>query len=153
MNQNQIFINMVIEHEIEQSDEVPYSGLTNEGTTCYLNSLIQTLFFTRSFRNAIYSIPSDGRHDIPFSLQRIFYNLEKNSPKVRTIELLKAFGWSLEDRNEQKDINEFNMALREQIKEHMEDTYTQLFEGAITNVVKCENVPFMSERDDVFMSL
>ena len=45
------------------------------------------------------------------------------------------------------------MALREQIKEHMDDTYTELFEGQITNVVKCENVPFQSERDDVFMSL
>ena len=33
-----------------------YRGLFNEGTTCYLNSVMQSLFFIRTFRNAIYDV-------------------------------------------------------------------------------------------------
>jgi len=62
-------------------------GLINEGTTCYMNSLLQTFFTIGSLRRAIYNIPSrrssfDKKLDssgeeakIPISLQRIFYNL------------------------------------------------------------------------------
>ena len=32
-----------------------YRGLINEGSTCYLNSLLQTLFMTPEFRRNIYS--------------------------------------------------------------------------------------------------
>jgi hypothetical protein len=45
------------EYETEETKQ-SYKGLVNEGTTCYLNSLIQTLFFTRAFRNAIYQMPT-----------------------------------------------------------------------------------------------
>lgn len=31
-----------------------YVGLVNQAMTCYLNSLIQTLYMTPEFRNAIY---------------------------------------------------------------------------------------------------
>ena len=33
---------------------VRYVGLVNQAMTCYLNSLIQSLFMTPEFRNAIY---------------------------------------------------------------------------------------------------
>lgn len=32
-----------------------FQGLVNEGATCYLNSLLQTLFMTHEFRENIYS--------------------------------------------------------------------------------------------------
>ena len=32
-----------------------YQGLVNEGATCYLNSLLQTLFMTHEFRENIYA--------------------------------------------------------------------------------------------------
>lgn len=35
-----------------------YKGMMNEGTTCYLNSVIQSLFFIRPFRNAVYKMPT-----------------------------------------------------------------------------------------------
>ena len=31
-----------------------YVGLVNQAMTCYLNSLLQTLYMTPEFRNAIY---------------------------------------------------------------------------------------------------
>lgn len=71
-----------------------YQGLVNEGTTCYLNSLLQTLFFLGVFRNAVYQMSPDN--DVVNCLQRIFYNLETTKEPVRTSELLVAFGWGTE---------------------------------------------------------
>lgn len=39
-----------------------FVGLVNEGTTCYLNSLLQTLYTISDFRNAVYQMPT---HDDP----------------------------------------------------------------------------------------
>ena len=47
-----------IEHFLNEEQEVIFKGLKNEGNTCYLNSLIQTLFFMKAFRYAIYNIPT-----------------------------------------------------------------------------------------------
>lgn len=114
--------------------ELNYMGLTNEGSTCYLNSLIQTLFFIRSFRNAMYQVDTEAYSDgsimrddkklIPFCLQRIFHNLQHFDTsaarpdalldkwmEVRTLEMLNAFGWNERERTTQKDVNEFSDTL------------------------------------------
>ena len=53
-------ISIVVEHlpNFEPGDRQAFKGLVNEGTTCYMNSLIQSQFFIRSFRNAIYKMPT-----------------------------------------------------------------------------------------------
>lgn len=109
----QIDINHRVEEEEEEEEnqEVPLlKGLKNEGTTCYLNSVIQALFFIRPFRNAVYRMPTIAieqdrkklESSIPFCLQRIFYNLQLSDQKfVRTVELLQAFGWNSQEINQQ----------------------------------------------------
>ena len=37
----------------------PYIGLSNQGATCYMNSLLQTLFMTPEVRAHIYSYRYD----------------------------------------------------------------------------------------------
>lgn len=111
-----------------------FKGLMNEGTTCYLNSVIQALFFIRPFRNAVYKMPTitievDPKKlesSIPFCLQRIFYNLQLgNASFVRTHELLQAFGWNSQDINQQQDVNEFNCILSDQLDKQMQNTPVQ----------------------------
>lgn len=55
-----VSITVNVEHLVEFSpgDTTEFKGLVNEGTTCYMNSLIQSQFFIRSFRNAIYKMPT-----------------------------------------------------------------------------------------------
>lgn len=36
-----------------------YVGLKNQGATCYMNSLLQTLFFTNQLRKAVYQMPTE----------------------------------------------------------------------------------------------
>jgi len=53
--------------------KVDHVGLINDGATCYLNSLIQTLFQLPVFRKAVFAMKSDTK--MAFALQRLFYNL------------------------------------------------------------------------------
>lgn len=61
-------------------DTCNYVGLVNQAMTCYLNSLLQALFMTPEFRNALYNWEFDGQQveskSIPFQLQKLFLNLQ-----------------------------------------------------------------------------
>lgn len=58
-----------------------YVGLVNQAMTCYLNSLLQALYMTPEFRNALYKWEFVGEqqkeaNSIPFQLQKLFLNLQ-----------------------------------------------------------------------------
>jgi ubiquitin carboxyl-terminal hydrolase 47 len=58
-----------------------YVGLVNQAMTCYLNSLLQALYMTPEFRNALYKWEFDGTEaeavkSIPYQLQKLFLNLQ-----------------------------------------------------------------------------
>ena len=65
-----------------------FVGLVNQAMTCYLNSLLQTLYMTPEFRNAIYRWKFDPKEEdgeasrteatkcIPYQLQRLFLQLQ-----------------------------------------------------------------------------
>jgi ubiquitin C-terminal hydrolase len=45
--------------ELEPRSESGFVGLANQGSTCYLNSLLQALFLTHKFRNRLYALTDD----------------------------------------------------------------------------------------------
>lgn len=56
-----------------------YVGLKNQGATCYMNSLLQTLYFTNKLRKAVYLMPTendDPNKSVAFALQRTFFELQ-----------------------------------------------------------------------------
>ncbi|NXX62883.1 UBP47 hydrolase, partial [Scopus umbretta] len=67
--------------------ETGYVGLVNQAMTCYLNSLLQTLFMTPEFRNALYKwefeeSEEDPVTSIPYQLQRLFVLLQTSKKRA-----------------------------------------------------------------------
>jgi hypothetical protein len=76
-----------------------YIGMSNQGATCYLNSLIQSLYHIPFLRKAVFMIPTQTdikpSESIPLALQRVFYDLVFSEKKpVSTADLTKSFGWT-----------------------------------------------------------
>ena len=65
-----------------------FTGLSNQGATCYMNSLLQTLFMTPEFLSRVYQWQWDpSKHNskkdcIPYQLQLMFARLHLKRYKV-----------------------------------------------------------------------
>lgn len=138
-----------------------FVGLANQGATCYMNSLLQSLYFTNTFRKAVYQIPTGG--DVPhessaLALQRVFWKLQHGSAPVSTQELTRAFGWNTMESFVQSDVQEFGRVLMDEFEKRMkgtaaEGTIERLFTGKVRNVIKCLDVQFASTRTESFYDL
>lgn len=157
-------------------------GLKNQGATCYLNSLLQSLYFTTAFRKVIYSqdifkgtgsvpthreqavyqIPTenevDYRANSAYALQRLFYQLQTNSTAVSTHELTGAFGWDSKQIFEQQDVQELSRVLMERLEERMkgteaENALAKMFVGKMKTYISCINIEFESSRMEEFWDL
>lgn len=134
--------------------ETGYVGIKNQGATCYMNSLLQSLYCTNQFRKAVYQIPTekdDPTKSVALALQRCFYNLQYASDPIGTTELTKSFGWDSFEAFQQHDVQEFNRVLQDNLEEKMKGTpadgaISKLFEGKMKSYIKCINVDFESSR-------
>lgn len=87
-----------------------FVGLKNQGATCYMNSLLQTLYFTNQLRKAVYKMPTesdDSTKSVALALQRVFHELQFCDKPVGTKKLTKSFGWETLDSFMQHDVQEF----------------------------------------------
>ncbi|KAK4337648.1 hypothetical protein RND71_042135 [Anisodus tanguticus] len=137
-------------------------GLKNQGATCYMNSLLQTLYHIPYFRKAVYHMPTTENDNpsgsIPLALQSLFYKLQYSDTSVATKELTKSFGWDTHDSFMQHDVQELNRVLCEKLEDKMkgtvvEGTIQQLFEGHHMNYIECINVDYKSTRKEYFYDL
>ncbi len=136
-------------------------GLRNQGATCYMNSLLQTLFHIRQLRKAVYSMPTEDEDPVTgvsLALQRTFFRLESSTEAVSTKDLTKSFGWDAYDSFLQQDVQELNRVLCDRIEEKMKDTpvagtIKSLFAGKTLSYVKCVDVDYSSSREEEFYDL
>ncbi|KAJ2379635.1 ubiquitin-specific protease ubp15 [Coemansia sp. RSA 2607] len=141
-------------HNYDSRKVTGYVGLRNQGATCYMNSLLQSLYFTNEFRNAVYQIPTetdDPTKSVALALQRVFFNLQISNEPVDTTELTKSFGWDTMDSFMQHDVQEFNRVLQDSLETKMKGTVAdgaiaKLFEGKMKSFIRCVNVDFESSR-------
>ncbi|RLN55798.1 hypothetical protein BBJ29_006664 [Phytophthora kernoviae] len=145
----------------DSKEETGMVGLKNQGATCYLNSLLQTLFHLRAFRQVVYETPTtqeDTNDSVSLALQRVFYRLQRQRKAVSTKELTRSFGWSQIDSFMQHDVQELYRILCDRLEEKMKHTRVdsaiqKLFEGKVRSFVQCVNVDFQSFRDESFYDL
>ncbi|XP_044462737.1 ubiquitin C-terminal hydrolase 12-like isoform X3 [Mangifera indica] len=146
----------------DSKKETGYVGLKNQGATCYMNSLLQTLYHIPYFRKAVYHMPTTENDmpsgSIPLALQSLFYKLQYSDTSVATKELTKSFGWDTYDSFMQHDVQELNRVLCEKLEDKMkgtvvEGTIQQLFEGHHMNYIECINVDYKSTRKESFYDL
>lgn len=145
-----------------------YVGLNNQGATCYLNSLLQSYFTTRKFRNLVCQIPtneatstdssSNNSKAVALALQRIFYLMQSSDEPVGTMELTKSFGWDSSEAFTQHDVQELNRVLMDKLESAMkgsnvENNLNDIFVGKMKSFIKCVNVPYESSRVEDFWDI
>ncbi|KAK6643307.1 Ubiquitin carboxyl-terminal hydrolase 7 [Polyplax serrata] len=138
-----------------------FVGLKNQGATCYMNSLLQTLYFTNQLRKAVYKMPTesdDSTKSVALALQRVFYELQFSDKPVGTKKLTKSFGWETLDSFMQHDVQEFLRVLLDKLESKMkgtcvEGTVPKLFEGKMVSFIKCKLVDYTSTRVETFYDI
>ncbi|ORX62673.1 cysteine proteinase [Hesseltinella vesiculosa] len=136
-------------------------GLKNQGATCYMNSLFQSLYCTNLFRKAVYQIPTESDNpskSVSLALQRLFYNLQFTNSPVGTNELTKSFGWDTLDAFMQHDVQEFNRVLQDNLEIKMKGTpadgaIKKLFLGRMKSYIRCINVNYESSRSEDYYDI
>lgn len=133
-------------------------GLRNQGATCYMNSILQSFYFTTGFRRAVYNMekgnePSES--NIVLAMQRVFYELQMSSEAVETNSLTRAFGWDKLDAFNQHDVQEFCRVLLDNLETKMKGTSEEksipnLFRGNMKSYIKCLDVDYESSRTESF---
>ncbi|XP_058155851.1 ubiquitin carboxyl-terminal hydrolase 40 isoform X1 [Dasypus novemcinctus] len=148
------------------------SGIRNQGGTCYLNSLLQTLHFTPEFREALFSLGPEElgsledkeKQDakvriIPLQLQRLFAQLLLlDQEAASTTDLTDSFGWTCNEEVRQHDVQELTRILFSALETSLvgtsgHDLINRLYHGTIVNQVVCKECGNISENQEDFLDL
>ncbi|KAM9664975.1 ubiquitin carboxyl-terminal hydrolase 47-like isoform 2-T2 [Trichechus inunguis] len=120
-------------------------GLVNQGATCYLNSILQCLFFTPEFRKAVLELElpaaqpalcrDHGESSLVTQLQRLFLDLQDAQAPVTTRAITRCLG--LRNVYEQQDVLEcFQTLLTRMAVEKVE--LRQAFQMLTERVIQCQ---------------
>ncbi|XP_074516578.1 ubiquitin carboxyl-terminal hydrolase 40 isoform X1 [Sebastes fasciatus] len=147
-------------------------GIKNQGGTCYLNSLLQTLLFTPEFREELFNLGADELgcledkekpgakvRVIPLELQRLFASLLLvDQQSASTADLTDSFGWNSSEGTNQHDVQELNRILFSALEHSLVGTtgstfIHQLYHGTIVNSIVCKECGNVSQRQEDFLDL
>ncbi|XP_067436316.1 uncharacterized protein [Thunnus thynnus] len=128
--------------------DIKYYGLMNQGATCYLNSVLQVLFMTKEFKEAVERHTSENPDTECFELhlKNLFEDLKRYNP-VYTFNITKKLG--IKNVFEQRDAAEYF----EKILSLMSSKAMQIFHGELTHTIKCSECRTETNTDGPFWHL
>ncbi|XP_076738346.1 ubiquitin carboxyl-terminal hydrolase 12A-like [Maylandia zebra] len=109
--------------------DVKYHGLAKEGATCYLNSVLQVLFMTKDFRQAVMRHTNENSQFIDQHLKALFEDLQNHTAKTDAI--IKTLG--IDNVSEQHDAAEYF----EKILTLTSPQASQIFHGMLAKKTTC----------------
>ncbi|XP_069069919.1 ubiquitin carboxyl-terminal hydrolase 50-like isoform X2 [Pleurodeles waltl] len=112
-----------------------YLGLRNEGSTCYLNSILECLFMTPEFTNSILSerdVIVNADRTVK-KVQKLFIDLRFGNSTPSTRKLMNSLGI---ESGKQQDVEEYFRFLLNSIPEKMEAQ--KLFHIQVVHSITCE---------------
>ncbi|XP_063969963.1 ubiquitin carboxyl-terminal hydrolase 47-like [Lytechinus pictus] len=144
--------------------ETGFVGLVNQAMTCYLNSLMQTLYMTPEFRNAVYKweytdTQEERSKSIPYQLQRLFIQLQTSKKRsIETTDVTRSFGWDSSEAWQQHDVQELCRVMFDALEKKWKNTdqsdlINQLYQGQMKDYVKCLKCGYESARSDAFLDI
>ncbi|XP_057185302.1 uncharacterized protein LOC130551591 isoform X2 [Triplophysa rosa] len=136
----------------EVSDSERYCGLRNQGATCYLNAVLQSLFMTRDFRSAVMKLELEKakKKSVTAELQHLFRRLDSKRGSVATKGITKAL--AIENVYEEQDAAEYF----QKILSMTEPRPAEIFQGTKKHSTTCLQSPMSPHEtceEIVFFSL
>ena len=132
-------------------------GLANQGATCYLNSLLQTLFYDVDIRAAIMTAQTGDNDVLVAAMQGLFARLMLSTEAaVKTTQLVAAFGWSRAQVFEQHDLQELFTILVDSLGEAAPELGSRLkalCQGSVDEHLQCPECGFKRTGTSPFINI
>uniref|UniRef100_A0A3P9DBH3 Ubiquitin carboxyl-terminal hydrolase n=1 Tax=Maylandia zebra TaxID=106582 RepID=A0A3P9DBH3_9CICH len=124
-----------------------YHGLINQGSTCYLNSVLQVLFMTKDFREAVKKYSGENPHSefLDHDLKVLFDDLQNYT--AYTFKITNKLG--IDNVNEQRNAAEYF----ERVLRMTSTDASKIFHGQLVNKTTCSKGHIQTDRDAPFWYL
>ncbi|XP_078058975.1 ubl carboxyl-terminal hydrolase 18-like [Mustelus asterias] len=137
-----------------------FMGLKNQGATCYLNTLLQTLYMTPEVKEAIIRFveTTDGKIDkdssICYQLKVLFAELDANRT-ANTQGIARNLGINEQDVFKQQDIEEYFRRLLNKVATESDGSCNilQIYQSKVINSLKCLKCKIESPEDCILLDV